>query len=101
MLNYIYTDAGQAVIDVLTAKDLEVVTPKDRHCCGIPREIIRGVPGVALEEMKTPDRCCGSAGSFRLMHYKLSSKIRDCKIGDILSVALIWCPQAAGLDACR
>lgn len=194
MLNYIYTDAGKAVIDILTANDVEVITPKDQHCCGIPvimngdietarkiarynidvlsrydcdaiithcgtgidawvhhypellendleyadrarecaekaydvsqylvdvagfrkpatmvsdkvtyhdpchmvrgvgvssqpREIIRSIPGVAFEEMNTPDRCCGSAGSFSLTHYKLSSRIRDKKIDDILSVA--------------
>ena len=51
-----------------------------------PREVIRSVPGVAFEEMKKPDRCCGSAGSFSLTHYALSSKIRDKKIADILSV---------------
>ena len=193
MLNYIYTGAGKAVIDVLTANDVEVITPKDQHCCGIPvimsgdietarmiartnidvlsgydcdavithcgtgidawvhhypellagdpayadraaalagktydlsqylvdvvgfrkpaaavtgrvtyhdpchmvrgvgvsaqpREVIRSIPGVAFEEMKKPDRCCGSAGSFSLTHYALSSKIRDKKIADILSV---------------
>jgi len=193
MLNYIYTDAGQAVIDVLAANNIEVVTPKAQHCCGIPvimngdmetarkiarynidvlsgyecdavvthcgtgidawvhhypelladdaayaeqarvlsakaydlsqylvdvagfrppkkavdttvtyhdpchmvrgvgvsaqpREIIRSIPGVVFQEMKKPDRCCGSAGSFSLTHYNLSSKIRDRKIRDILSV---------------
>jgi glycolate oxidase iron-sulfur subunit len=194
MLNYIYPEAGLAVIKVLNANDIEVITPKDQHCCGIPvimsgdletarriarynidvfsrydgaafithcgtgidawvhhypellaqdpayadrakalsakacdlsqyladrinfrkpaaaldckvtyhdpchmvrgvglrtqpRELIRQIPGVQLAEMKKPDRCCGSAGSFSLTHYGLSSKIRDKKIDDILSVA--------------
>lgn len=194
MLNYIYTDAGHAVIKTLTANDIEVITPKDQHCCGIPvimsgdtetarriarynidvlsrydcdavithcgtgidawvhhypdllendpdyadraiafsekaydvsqylvdrggcrtpaaamnrtvtyhdpchmvrgvgvstqpREVIRRIPGVTLKEMKKPDRCCGSAGSFSLTHYALSSKIRDKKIADILAVS--------------
>ncbi len=36
MANYIYTDIGQAVIDVLIANDMEVVLPKNQHCCGTP-----------------------------------------------------------------
>jgi glycolate oxidase iron-sulfur subunit len=51
-----------------------------------PREIIKAIPGVDFVEMEKPDRCCGSAGSFSLTHYKLSSQIRDKKIKDILSV---------------
>ncbi len=34
--NYIYTDAGQAAIDVLLANNIEVVLPKMQHCCGFP-----------------------------------------------------------------
>ena len=34
--NYIYTDVGRAVINVLKANDIEVVLPKLQHCCGIP-----------------------------------------------------------------
>lgn len=36
MMNYMYTDAGKATIDVLTANDIEVVMPKMQHCCGFP-----------------------------------------------------------------
>ncbi len=192
MLNYVYTEAGRAVIDVLNANGVEVVVPKKQHCCGIPvfvngdvatakeiarynldvfaggnydaiithcgtcigawvhhyhelladdpkyaavarelsakafdvsqylidelgmrepeaklnytvtyhdpchmvrgvgvarqpRQVIKSIPGVTLVEMKTPDRCCGSAGSFSLMHYQLSSQIRDKKVADALS----------------
>ncbi|MBC7324908.1 MAG: (Fe-S)-binding protein, partial [Moorella sp. (in: Bacteria)] len=34
--NYIYTDIGRAVVNVLLANDIEVVIPRDQHCCGIP-----------------------------------------------------------------
>jgi glycolate oxidase iron-sulfur subunit len=193
MMNFIYTEAGKAVVDVLTENNVEVVIPKEQHCCGTPvfingdwkigkeiakynidvflkedydavithcgtgidawriyypemleddpeysekaeilaektfdvteflvdkigfrkpeanldvrvtyhdpchmvrgvgvseqpREIIKAIPGVDFVEMEKPDRCCGSAGSFSLTHYKLSSQIRDKKIKDILSV---------------
>jgi glycolate oxidase iron-sulfur subunit len=192
MLNYIYTDAGMAVIDVLAANGIDVITPKAQHCCGIPvimngdlktarqiarynidilsgydcdavithcgtgidawvhhypeiladedgyaekaksfaaktydlsqylvdvagfkkpeasvdavvtyhdpchmvrgvgvstqpRKVIQSIPGIVFKEMKKPNRCCGSAGSFSLTHYSLSSKIRDRKSDDILS----------------
>lgn len=193
MLNYIYTQAGRAVIEVLNANGVDVVTPREQHCCGIPvlvngdvktakeiakynldvfargnydaiithcgscigawvhhyhelladeprygalakelsakafdvsqylvdklgmreplaklnytvtyhdpchmvrgvgisqqpRKVIRNISGVTLKEMKKPDRCCGSAGSFSLSYYELSGKIRDKKVTDILSV---------------
>jgi glycolate oxidase iron-sulfur subunit len=34
--NYIYTDLGKSVVNVLLANDIEVVIPKNQHCCGIP-----------------------------------------------------------------
>jgi len=48
-----------------------------------PREILRAIPGVELIEMKKPDRCCGMAGSFSLVHPDLSQKISDRKVADI------------------
>lgn len=36
MVNYIYTDAGRAAIDVLTANRVEVLLPRLQHCCGFP-----------------------------------------------------------------
>ena len=35
MMNYVYTDSGRAVIDVLLANDVEVVMPDNLYCCGI------------------------------------------------------------------
>lgn len=36
MANYIYTDIGRSVVDVLAANGIEVVLPKQQHCCGTP-----------------------------------------------------------------
>lgn len=35
-INYIYTDVGEAVINVLKMNNIEVVMPKAQHCCGTP-----------------------------------------------------------------
>jgi len=35
-INYIYTDVGRAVIDVLTANGVEVSLPPLQHCCAVP-----------------------------------------------------------------
>jgi glycolate oxidase iron-sulfur subunit len=36
MINYMYTDVGHSVVNVLKANDIEVVIPKEQHCCGCP-----------------------------------------------------------------
>lgn len=36
MNNYIYTDMGKALVEVLNANDVEVIIPKEQHCCGTP-----------------------------------------------------------------
>ncbi len=36
MTNYIYPDMGRALVDVLTANNVEVIIPHDQHCCGTP-----------------------------------------------------------------
>ncbi|GMB00762.1 (Fe-S)-binding protein [Pelosinus sp. IPA-1] len=50
-----------------------------------PREVLKSIPGLKFVEMKQPDRCCGSGGSFSLGNYELSRKINDKKIADIAS----------------
>ncbi len=35
-INYVYTDIGQAVIDVLKVNDIEITLPPMQHCCGTP-----------------------------------------------------------------
>lgn len=36
MLNYIYPDAGRAIVDVLNRNGVEVVIPRQQYCCGTP-----------------------------------------------------------------
>lgn len=35
-INYIYTDVGRSVVNVLTANDVEVTLPPLQHCCATP-----------------------------------------------------------------
>lgn len=37
--NYIYTEVGTAVLKVLKANNIEVIVPKEQHCCGAPVRI--------------------------------------------------------------
>ena len=48
-----------------------------------PRELLTGIPGVRLTEMREPARCCGGAGSFSLTHQELSIAIGARKAADI------------------
>jgi len=48
-----------------------------------PRALIRAIPGVELVEMKEPDRCCGSAGSYWFTNNDLSMKLLDSKMANI------------------
>jgi glycolate oxidase iron-sulfur subunit len=50
-----------------------------------PRELLAGIPGVRLSEMREPSRCCGGAGSFSLMHQELSLAIGARKAADIVA----------------
>lgn len=36
MINYVYTGIGRSVVNVLRANGVEVVIPREQHCCGIP-----------------------------------------------------------------
>lgn len=42
--NYIYTNVGQAVLNVLKENNISVVVPKGQHCCGAPVLIHGDVP---------------------------------------------------------
>jgi glycolate oxidase iron-sulfur subunit len=48
-----------------------------------PREILRSIKGLELIEMKTPDRCCGSAGIYSFAQPQMSMRILDEKISDV------------------
>src|SRR5690606_10070901 len=45
-----------------------------------PRAILRAIPGVAFNEMRTPDRCCGSAGIYSVVQPDMSTRVLDAKM---------------------
>jgi len=47
-----------------------------------PRELLKGVPGLSLVELKG-NRCCGHGGLFSLSHPELSQKILDHPLNDL------------------
>lgn len=61
-----------------------------------PREIIRSIPGIKFVEMRAPDACCGSGGSYHLSHPENSLKILKSKIEDVKNtkadVVVTECP---------
>ncbi len=63
---------------------------------GTARDILRAVPGLALEEMRNADRCCGFGGVMRLTHHRLSNGIAGEKAGNIMatkaSAVVTGCP---------
>lgn len=48
-----------------------------------PRRILRAIPGLRLEELRTPDRCCGSAGIYSFVQPDLSAAVLDAKMQDV------------------
>lgn len=63
------------------------------------RQLVAAIPGVTVTEMKEPGRCCGSGGSFNLVHYELSRDINDRKIADIAGTGADL--VIAGCGSCR
>lgn len=61
-----------------------------------PRILIKSLGGVNFVEMKEPDRCCGSGGSYHLVNPEISLKILKNKMEDIrktgAEVILTECP---------
>ncbi|MBZ4654873.1 MAG: glcF [Peptococcaceae bacterium] len=50
-----------------------------------PRELLRRLsPAYEYVEMGLADRCCGSAGSFNISHYRLSQQVASRKVKSIL-----------------
>ncbi len=73
MINYIYTDTGRAVINVLSRNGVEVVIPALQNCCGTPvringdyktaKEMARANIDVFLkEEVDAVVVACGTCG---------------------------------------
>lgn len=48
-----------------------------------PRQLLKSIPGLELNEMTGANECCGSAGSFNLSHYQLSMQILNKKLDHI------------------
>lgn len=75
MANYVYTDAGKATVDILTANGVDVVLPRLQHCCGFPlftsgdvtagrllaRHNIDVFANLAVDAVVTVCGSCGSA----------------------------------------
>jgi glycolate oxidase iron-sulfur subunit len=61
-----------------------------------PRQVLKSLSGVALVEMREPQRCCGGGGSFSFYNYELSKQIGQKKVEDIkatgASVVVTGCP---------
>ena len=49
-----------------------------------PREILRSIPGLTLSEMRTPDKCCGSAGIYSVVQSEISQRVLAEKMTDVL-----------------
>jgi glycolate oxidase iron-sulfur subunit len=50
-----------------------------------PRDLIKSLPGVALVEMRHPDICCGAAGLYSTLEPKMSNRIMQEKLDDLLA----------------
>ncbi len=48
-----------------------------------PRNLLKGVPGLQLVELKQPDKCCGSAGIYNLVQVDTANAVLDAKMADI------------------
>ncbi|MCC7548582.1 MAG: (Fe-S)-binding protein [Burkholderiales bacterium] len=55
-----------------------------------PRALLAKVPGLVLEEMSTPEQCCGFGGTFSVKFGDISARICDQKCDDV---------QSTGTDA--
>ncbi len=83
--------AGQDFARGLGAVD-RTVTLQDAchlaHAQGIreaPRTILNAIPGLRLNELATPDRCCGSAGLYSAAQPGMSRAVLDAKMADVES----------------
>ncbi|WP_328465535.1 (Fe-S)-binding protein [Streptomyces sp. NBC_00448] len=50
-----------------------------------PRRLLRGVPGVQLRELPEPEICCGSAGTYNLLHPEPARELGERKARAVLS----------------
>ncbi|WP_027718664.1 (Fe-S)-binding protein [Desulfovirgula thermocuniculi] len=59
--NYVYPRVGHAALHVLQANRVEVVIPREQHCCGAP-SIYNGATGMAREMARSHVDIFGSLG---------------------------------------
>ncbi len=61
------------------------------------RQMLSALPGVTLQELESPDFCCGGAGSYNFFHYPNARRIRERKIADIArsdpDIVCTTCPE--------
>ncbi len=50
-----------------------------------PRELLHSVPGVDLVEMRHPEICCGAAGLYATLEPRMSQRVLDAKLDDLLA----------------
>lgn len=50
-----------------------------------PRRLLHSIPGLELRELRTPDRCCGSAGIYSIMQPQISRRVLAEKMEDVLN----------------
>jgi len=59
-----------------------------QHAQGVraaPRQLLRAIPGIQLNEVPEPEICCGSAGIYNLLEPDAANQLRDRKVRNILS----------------
>jgi glycolate dehydrogenase iron-sulfur subunit len=59
-----------------------------QHAQGVraaPRQLLRAIPGVELNEVPESEICCGSAGIYNLLEPDAATQLRDRKVRNILS----------------
>jgi len=53
---------------------------------GQPRQLLRSIPGLSLQEIPSGDQCCGSAGIYNLVEPQSAREIGTRKVDHLLSV---------------
>ena len=58
------------------------------HAQGVrsqPRRLLRGIPGVELRELREAEICCGSAGTYNLLHPEPARELGERKASAVLA----------------
>ncbi len=117
-------DVSEFLVDHLHTKPTGVINARVtyadschlRHAQRVvnqPRSLLRQIPGIDLVELSEPDKCCGSAGVYNIMHPETANLVLDAKMVDIRNSAAsiivttntgchmqyIYGVKRAGLDA--